>query len=143
MLAWESAVPVYCCWCRNFSCVRTWAIAERGWQEPEQNPLSLCNRMANFPLGRASLVSAPPSIPTFTSLPWDCCFLNSVQLCSGSPLSMAAGRERVLELCSQRCPGLHRQEPAHGHFDCCKTDLRLGLVTVHTSLGAGASQASQ
>lgn len=143
MLGWESAVPVYCSGCWNFSCLRTWAVAEHGWQEPELNPLPLCNRMVRFPLGRASLVSAPPSIPTFTSPPWDCCFLNSAQLCSSSPLPLAAGRERVLELCSWKGPGLHRQELAHGHFHCCKTALRSGLVTVHTSLRAGVSGASQ
>lgn len=41
-----------------------------------------------------------------------------------SPGQQAGSGCCLLELCSQRCPELCRQECGHRHFHCCKSDLK-------------------
>lgn len=99
-----------CCSCLllrvlNLSCLRTRAVAEHGWQELELNPLSLPDSKVKLPLGRASLVSS--TFPPHLHLPT-----------TGLPLSRAGSGCCLLELC--------KQEPAHRHFHCCKSDLEFG-----------------
>lgn len=124
----------------NFSCLRTRAVVECGWQELELNPLSLCDEMVKLPLGRGSSMSATPSIPTFTSLPGDCCSPSSVQLWSTSSLSRATGRERVLSAGTLQSvvPCATQAGTGSRHFHCCKTDLkfRANLCT-HLSKSRG------
>lgn len=70
-------------------------------------------------------MSAASSFPTSTSPP-RCCHFPSSTLLSHFAGQQAGSRCCLLELCSQRCPELCKQECAHRHFHCCKSDLKFG-----------------
>jgi len=111
-------------------------VAERGWQALELTPLSLCDGMAKLLLGRASAVSATPSMPTFTSPPRDCCSPSSARPCSPSLLFRMVGQERGLPA------GALQSEVGAGlqAFQCCKTDWKFRANScTHLSESRGIS----